>query len=315
MRSREVSIDEVHKLRDNDMFIRKILEFYAHRVAHIEILKDGIPQPHFFPILPYCNFSSDAPKEKFKRECNRTNAKTKCESLMKESKFFIIDLRVNYWLKTGLTRFIGLLQQYLDMVKSLLGWVCLFLNLIILFSYTNETGTRTEEPILDGTSVEFTEAFLTTLGSITLLLIFLIYSNSLINKIPVKITRFQAAEDEKEKKSKKTERLENHHHVKTALTKIREIFLISISILSDLHLLYYLTLLLMTILGVSYHPFFYTYLLTYIILRTPALMNVLQAIWYPRETLFLTMVLMSMVIYALTVFSFWSYADEYNDND
>jgi inositol 1,4,5-triphosphate receptor type 1 len=302
-------------IKDNDDIMRDILKFYSDHTSRIEIIKEGTSSPLFFPILPYCQFSSEAPKEKFKRECNRTNAKTKCESLMSESKLLITDLRVNYWLRTGLTRFVGILQQYLDMLRSILSYLCILLNFIILFSYTNEVGTRTDDPELFNSSVLFTQILLFSVGIITFMLVFIVFMNSLINKIPIKIMRYKVLQEERDKQITFQNKIQTYAYSDVTVTRIRKVISITYSILTDLQLLYFFALTILTILGIVYHPFFYTYLLTYPILRSPSLMSVLQAVWYPRKILFLTFVLMLMVIYALTVFSFWAYADEYNQND
>ena len=315
--TRNVSIERVHKIKDDPVKMRTILSFYSKNAAQIEILKDGVLAPRFFPILPFCRFSSELPKEKFKREVVRTNAKTKCESLMKESKLLITDLKVNYWLRTGLTRFVGLLQKYLDMLRSLTSYLSIALNLIVLLSYTNEVGTRSDDPELLGTSVTLTETLFITLGIITLVVVMIVFSNSVINKIPIKIKRYKVFQDEKMKRLTQNGKLATKILTprEEVFRKVREIFTIGYYVMTDLLLVYYFGVLILTLLGVVYHPFFYTYLLTYPVLRSPPLMNVLQAIWYPRETLLLTICLMFTVIYALTVISFWAYADDYTEND
>jgi len=61
----------------NDKIISGELKFYAENVSKIEIFKDGSPQFNFFPILPFCKFNSEYPKDLFLENVNRTNAKTK----------------------------------------------------------------------------------------------------------------------------------------------------------------------------------------------------------------------------------------------
>lgn len=310
-----ISAQKIQHIKNSDREMKNILKFYAEHVSQIEFIKDGVAQNQFFPILPFCRFSSEYPKDKFKKDAVRENAKTKCESLMKESKYLITDLKVNYWLRTGLTRFVGLLQKYLEMLKSLLAYSGLGLNIVILISYTDETGARTHDPALPDASVSFTETFLIVWGCITLFFIFIIFANSLINKIPIKIKRYEVNQAQMAKKLKESGILHELGVAEPVYTKLRAIIVITFSICTDLTLLYYLALFVLTVMGVVWHPFFYTYLLTYLVFRSPALVNVLQAIWYPRETLLLTIALMFMVIYAMTVISFYVYADDYTEND
>ena len=304
-----ISLDKIYIIQKSDRKMRSILGFYAKNVSQVEIFKDGVPQRQYFPILPFCQFSSETPKEKFKASAVRTNAKTKCESLMKESKYLITDLKVNYWLRTGLTRFIGLFQIYLDMIQRILVYVALGLNIMILFAFSNEEGERIHDPSLGDSSINFTKKLLLSIGCVAIFLIFLIFANSLINKIPIKIKRYQTRQKERVKRMKESGRLLENARVQ--LGALEPIY----DICSDATLLYYLALMVLTILGVAWHPFFYTFLLTYTVFRSLALRNVLQAIWLPREALVLTFALMLMVIYAFTVISFYYYAEDYSTND
>lgn len=304
-----ISLKKISTIQNSDRRMRNILKFYAKNVSQIEIIRDGIPQRQYFPILPFCQFSSEAPKEKFKATAVRTNAKTKCESLLKESKYLITDLKVNYWLRTGLSRFVGLFQIYLDMIQRFLVYVALGLNLMILFAYSNEEGSRIHDPTLGDSSVSTTKGLLLGIGCFAIFLIFLIFANSLINKIPIKVKRYLTRHKERVKRMKESGRILENARVRLGV--LEPVF----DICTDTTLLYYLALFVLTILGVAWHPFFYTFLLTYAVFRSLALRNVLQAIWLPREALLLTFALMLMVIYAFTVISFYYYAEDYGTND
>ena len=91
-------------------------------------------------------------------------------------------------------------------------------------------------------------------------------------------------------------------------------FMITNAVL-DLRILYYSLLLIVTFLGVVIHPFFYTFLLSFFVSRRKTLMNVLRAIVKPGKTLSLTILLMFMVIYVFTVFSYSYYSSYYTEND
>lgn len=65
---------------------------------------------------------------------------------MKESEFMIIELKTHYWLRSGLTKFVGLFQKYLDLWGSFLTIFALLMNFIVITSYDNENSERTEDP-------------------------------------------------------------------------------------------------------------------------------------------------------------------------
>lgn len=67
------------------------------------------------------------------------------------------------------------------------------------------------------------------------------------------------------------------------------------------------------ILGLAHHPFWYTYLLSYLIYRSNTLLNVLRAVWNPRYTIMVTIFMMLIMIYCFTIFSYWYYPNDYSD--
>lgn len=129
---------------------------------------------------------------------------------MRESQFLIIDLKVSYWLQTGLSRGIGIIQKYLDLWKDLLSYLGALLNFIILVSYSDQHGPRNEDPQLFKMSTGSTEFLLRVIGIITSFLIFIIFFNLLAIKIPIKIRRYQVVVEEKNKKMKETGTFKDH---------------------------------------------------------------------------------------------------------
>ena len=97
--SNNVVKSRVYSLKENDNKMRFIFKFFADHSTQIEILKDGKLLTQHFPLLPFWKFSSEDPKEYFMQHVNRTNSKTKWESLMRESSYMIIDLKVIYKLE------------------------------------------------------------------------------------------------------------------------------------------------------------------------------------------------------------------------
>ena len=161
----------VNSIKEDDMHMRKIIKFFADHSSQIEVLKDDILLTQYFPILPYCKFSSEEPKDRFFQNVNRTNSKTKWEYLIRESPYLIIDLKVNYWLTKQRNKFVQLFQKNIDLWKDLLIYFSILLNGIILASYNSENGSRIYDPRLGNLNESQTRAMMYIFGSITLFFI------------------------------------------------------------------------------------------------------------------------------------------------
>ena len=62
---RNVVKERVYFIKEDDLIMRAILKFFADHSSQVEILKDDILLTQYFPILPYCKFSSEEPKNRF----------------------------------------------------------------------------------------------------------------------------------------------------------------------------------------------------------------------------------------------------------
>lgn len=310
-----IEMKEVNRISQNNAAIRQILKFYSQNVSQIEIFVDGNSLTQFFPLLPYCKFNTETPKEKFNDEVDRTNAKTKCDHLMRRSEYIIAELKVNYWLKKGLSRFLGLCQEYLDMLKGLLANLSIIINLIILFSYSTDVGGRTDDPVFSDTSVDSTETVLLVLGIISLLLVLItsfMTSFTILAGHWKNYDVFAKEEDQRRSEMTKIDRFSNSF---PQLSKAKAFATFLVRSFLDWRILYHILLFLLTLTGVVYHPFFYTFLLTVYVYRRKQLVIVLKAVFKEYESILLTLLLMFMVIYGFTVFSYTYYHEDYTDND
>lgn len=69
-------------------------------------------------------------------------------------------------------------------------------------------------------------------------------------------------------------------------------------------LLYYLAGMMFALLGLFRHMFFFSFHLTYLIIASPTLLNVLRAIWETKKRLILTFVLYLFLIYIFALFAY-----------
>ena len=304
----------VHSIKENDNAMKAIFKYFEYHSSQTEILKDGVLLTQFFPLLPYWSFSSDEPKELFMLNVNRTNSKTKCEYLMRECPYMIIDLKVNYWLTSEQNRLGQIFQKHIDLWKNMLLYMCFLLNGIILASYNVLNGDRIKDPQLGSLNTSQTKACLYAFGGFTLFLITTILINILASKIPIKIKRHHEKISQKNKKKIESGQDFNFGNVKNYYEKLFNFVELIISIVTDVQLLFFAGLFIMTILGLALEPMYYTYLIAYLIYKSETLINVLQAVWIPRYSIGLTIILLFIVTYVFTVFSYYYYATQYPDN-
>jgi hypothetical protein len=151
-------------MKENDSAMSDILEFFSKKCSKVETIIGQTPVYQFFPILPFCEFESNQTKQIFLKNVDRLNAKTKCEGLIKESPFMIIELKTHYWLRTKLSRFMSLFIKYLELWRNIFSLFIVIINFIILFSYDDKNSNRRKDPQLFEGSEKGTLAFLVIIG-------------------------------------------------------------------------------------------------------------------------------------------------------
>lgn len=290
--------------------MRRILSFYANNSSKVEVYKGGSLKYKYFPILPFCKFQSEYTKEKFKEDVDRSNAKSKCDDLIDQSDFIIIELKQNYWLKTGLTKLVGIFMIYLDILKMMLAYIIFIINVIILFSFDNRGSSRTE--IRHGGSL----AAIIILGLIGLFMAIMIYINALVVQTPIIIKKYNIVLEDEEKHQREQGIIEYDEDSLVDKAKKHTNYSIglSIRIATDWTLLYLLSICISILLGIVAHPFWFTYTLSYIVYRSVTLLSVLKAIWNPRYTIGISILMMLMAMYTFTVYAYTFYDTDYGDN-
>ena len=69
------------------------------------------------------------------------------------------------------------------------------------------------------------------------------------------------------------------------------------------------------VLGIIIHPFFYAFLVTYVIVQSPMMNSLLKAIWEPKTAILATIFLMILIVYLLIIWSYDSFPVDYPDNN
>eukprot|EP01017_Pseudomicrothorax_dubius_P003315 TRINITY_DN10446_c0_g1_i2.p1 TRINITY_DN10446_c0_g1~~TRINITY_DN10446_c0_g1_i2.p1 ORF type:complete len:365 (-),score=81.01 TRINITY_DN10446_c0_g1_i2:712-1806(-) len=81
--------------------------------------------------------------------------------------------------------------------------------------------------------------------------------------------------------------------------------------LQNVEVLYYLLYGVAAIVGTLYHPFFFAFHLSAIVVRYPTMRNIVRSVWEPRVAIVLTLVLLFIVVYVFTLIGFTFLHDDY----
>eukprot|EP00347_Sterkiella_histriomuscorum_P001628 403371295 len=329
------SIQEFYK---NEVIKEMLLTLDQHS-GKIQIVRDNNTlQSVFFIKMPYCKFQSMNEKESFLQTVDRTNAQSKVEGLMKAHRSFIQQMRQDASIQS--ISFIGLLSKYEEtwaitsfvLVRNFIFNLIqsLVINMLILFSYYEQSSTTTttspsnpnqvrmlqsqnQEKKLGDASADLTDKLMKLFGILILVsCLFLIIHHS-FSKLPIHYGLAFHPEKYYQVKAKSQKHL--NHLPKSRIQKCKELIRKTIRfltlILQDFPLMYHFVCVIFAILGVGSHMFFYAFHLSYFIISSSTLFNVMRSIWEPKYKIFMTLVLFVLVEYIFTVVSFTNYRSEY----
>lgn len=81
-----------------------------------------------------------------------------------------------------------------------------------------------------------------------------------------------------------------------------------VNLLSDFYVLYYLIYGITAVVGTIVSPFFFFFHLFDVLVRSPDLLNVVQAVWIPKKSILFTYFLFIVLMYVFTLFAYyWLY--------
>lgn len=82
----------------------------------------------------------------------------------------------------------------------------------------------------------------------------------------------------------------------------------------NMEVLYYLTYGTLAFIATLFHPFFFAFHLSEVVLRYPVLRNIIKSIWDPKKSLFLTLVLIFILNYYFSLVSYVSLSGKYDNS-
>lgn len=314
-------LEELQKLKKSMEFKElksRALNFFKIHSAHIEIQRYSKSYKIYFPLLPECANLPKAIKREFHEKVNRASVKTKVSGLMDESDYFT-DVMVHEDRLKGIfnkNRFLAIVATYEKFWENLSFYITLFLNFIIIASYSEdkiqvETPPyewdyyRLEQPEFFSLSSEETLSLFKILGFLNL-----VFSSLSILLFVMKRGPILTGKIWRSLEINLIENQEKIHYLNKGIL-YGKAWVSSFKIyLTDFTMLFYLLYLVFIILGLTVHPFFYAFHLTDF-LRIAILKNVLKAIWNPKMQILLTLVFFILVEYYFTLISYSFFSDHY----
>ena len=191
--------------------------------------------------------------------------------------------------------------------------LAIVLNVLMVLSFDNLNGDRNDNPTLYSLDVDQTKLLLRALGGLNVFLAIIVVGANLAIRVPYNIQKYRVREADIKKREKKADDAPLETETVKLWNKISGFYTASEMIIMDIQISYQVLYLIFTILGLAYHPFFYCFCLTYLIVRSKILINVLKAVYGPRKQIILTLFLLIIVTYMFSILAYSQFHEDYND--
>lgn len=282
--------------KERDFVFIDACKFYKQHSASVEILRDKkLERVNFF--LPvYSEFLNSNVKVDFQVQVDRTSSKSKVQYFQKKAIYLINRAKQEYsiFLKVKKIKGLNLMFLYPDVWQNLGFYTAVITCFLMLFSYSIDIRTGyIKNPCIFGHFFEF-ECSTIYIG---------------VSVVFYKIAGIVIAFCSLIKTVSDIARIAPLYYNRD-LNKIPQSFLVKTKnfIKENVIICYYIFYTVMAFFGIIVHPFFYSVLLTEIVIKFKMLQSVINAVWQPRRQLVYTFMLFWIVIY---LFAIWAYEYKY----
>jgi len=251
--------------------LKEGLKFFAENSAHIEVVRNKEVEKVYFHLQPFCGSLPKEVKNDFNESVNRVSDQSKVNGLMESSDDIIKIMQHEHRLKLFFNKYkvIAIFANHVSLWQSLSFTIALVVNFLILASYSGFYGDETDplkrrlnNPRLFLISeITSTDNILHALGIIMLISTAFVVLFYLFKKTPLVIERVWNQADEKESQKPKK------GVVSRMFNWIFKVISVLFGVLQSIEIVYYLIYLVMAILAVALHPFFFAFHLTEVIIR------------------------------------------------
>ena len=283
--------------------LKEAMEFFKSKIRSIEVVFKGKILKMYFWLPPVCEYLTEEAKKRFHKKADRSSEKSKIEYLVSNFKIFLDDMQH----EESLSSLLGyrIISPKIALFKVILFLLTLYLNFLLLMSYNDYSGERLNGPEfgyvhINSTDSEFvvgnkkTIDHILSVGIVHCTFSCLIFIYFIVKKVPLIIkTQIREIKDMKDK---------------VQLTKFRKFSKIFTQVIMKVDVIYQFGFFIFSIMGLAWHPFFFSIHLLDILYRVPSLQSVIMAVVLPWRSLVLIFFLIVIINY---LFSIWAYVDYY----
>ncbi|CAI2384151.1 unnamed protein product [Moneuplotes crassus] len=287
---------------ENQNLVAESTDFFDSYSSNIEIvMENGKLITRHFEILPCFLSFTQTEKDNFWLEANLDNSKTTVASFMefandKIEELFIQQKVQGYWI---CPRDVTKKNNWLTDVGRFL---VLAVNFILFFGLEVNDGKTLDNPQLFGLASKLTRLLLYILGSINLAFFF--YMTIIQGIIVLKLQEKRAIKESEENKKKG----KCFHYLKVFWYTIRnkEETLQARSIWCILLCLGF------SVAGVFIDFFWFSFTMSYLIIFSPHILEVTNAVWNPKKRILSTVALSAIILYWFAIVAFVYFGNDFN---
>ncbi|EAR98945.2 MIR domain protein (macronuclear) [Tetrahymena thermophila SB210] len=292
--------------------LKKAFLFFCENTAHIDIVRNGEVEVVFFHIMPYMHHLPKEKKTDFHDEVDRQSVKSKVEFLVAKADELIEickhESRLNVLFSHN--KFIAIFANYVNLWKQMTFTMTLILNIFNMISFDATFGDRLNNYLLIDVqnggrfTQQKTKRIYLILGIIMTVCSVFVVLFFLFKNVPLIIKKTWVVRYGKQKPG----------IIKQVATFVKLFFKILFQFLQEIEVMYYIAYGVLAVLGTFYHPLFFTFHLTEILIRYPTLKNVIKSVYIPRKSFYLTFILFVIFIYSFTVLAYNFFYTDYQGN-
>jgi len=286
----------------NQNLVAESTDFFDSYSSNIEIvMEDGKLVTRHFEILPCFLSFTQTEKDSFWLEANLDNSKTTVVSFMKFANDKIEELFIQQEVQNYCIcpRDVTKKNNWLTDLGRILVFV---VNFILFFGLEINDGKILDNPQLFGFSTNLTRIFLYIVGSLSL--VFFFYMTIIQGIIVLKIQEKRAIKDSEQNKKKG----KCYHYLKVIWYMInnKEETFQTRSIWCILLCLGF------SVAGVFIDFFWFSFTMAYLVIFSPHILEVTNAVWNPKKRILSTVALSAIVLYWFAIVAFVYFGNDFN---
>ncbi|CAD8066638.1 unnamed protein product [Paramecium sonneborni] len=303
------------KLAAQQLFNDSIM-FFQKNSATVEVIRDQQLEKIIFYKLSFCNYLPQETKTEFHETVDRDSTNSKVSALVENMPNFMDVAKHEEELTQffNQNKFVALFAKYVILWKDLCFLLTLVLNVFIVLSYYEGDSDDPDQRFYDRLnspkflkmlSVEETMSIFRYCGIGMIVCSCFVVSFFILKKGPLYVK-------EAWNQSKDLIKEDQIWIIKFFL-KLYMVGFCLVKVLLNIDMIYYLTYGVLAFIATLFHPFFFAFHLSEVVLRYPTLRNIIKSFWEPKVALGLTFILVLLMNYYFTLMAYLLFYDIYTN--